>query len=477
MVNIMYGGTKSEMERLLKDATALSGINYDISNLNDVYEAIHVVQTELGITGTTALEAEETISGSISAMKSAYSNLVTGLADENANLELLVSNLVESAATVLDNLIPVIQNIVSSMVAIIPTMIDSIMTYLPSFLNTGVELLTSIAYGILEALPTLIQVLVDVGLMLIEKLVEFIPQLLEVGVSLLMSLIDGLVAATPELIPVIIDAILTMVDTLLDNIDSLIDSGISLILALADGLIEALPTLISKIPIIITQIMMAINRNSPKILSAGIQLIISLAGGLIKAIPKLIASVPTIIKNLVKAFTSFNWGSVGSDIIRGIAGGVSKMASFAVDAMKNVAKSMLGGIKKFFGIKSPSTVMEKVVGRMLPQGVAVGIEADTDEAVDAIDSMNKQILRASEPTMVNMLSGNQSMLGAQTPQTDVVGAKLDRLVGVFETTLDRLTNPDYQVVLDTGLVVGAMKADLDHALGREQKMKERGKGG
>ena len=479
MVNKMYGGTKTEMERLLKDAQAFSGVEYNISNLNDVYEAIHVVQTEMGITGTTALEAEETISGSVNAMKSAYDNFVVGLADSNANLEEMVNNLLDSALAVLDNLIPIIEQVINSMITILPSVIDKIVEYLPNLLDTGVVLLETLIYGLLSALPQLMDSALTIINTIVEKLLIMLPEIVAVGIELLASLLMGIADSLPTLIPVIIDAVLLIVDTLLDNIDLLIDSGIALLLGLADGLIQALPRLIDKIPVIIEKLLGAISRNYPKLLSAGIQLILQLAWGLIKAIPQLISKVPEIIKSVVSAFTSFNWLGVGGDIIKGIGNGVGKMANFAVDAAKNVAKNIFGGIKSFFGIKSPSTLMRDAIGKMIPQGLAVGIEADTGDAVDAIDDMNKQIMNANDPDLLNMMDGRptfstQDNMNQQAQNNYGLSAKFDRLVELFENTMNNLVNPNYQVVMNDGTLVGSLRPRMDTALGDEQKLKERG---
>lgn len=480
MVNKMYGGTKTEMERLLKDAQAFSGVKYNIDNLNDVYEAIHVVQTEMGITGTTALEAEETISGSVNAMKSAYDNFVVGLADSNANLEEMVNNLLDSALTVLDNLIPIIEQVINSMITILPSVIDKIVEYLPELLNTGVVLLETLIYGLLSALPQLMESALTIINTIVEKLIIMLPEIVAVGLELVASLLMGIADSLPTLIPLIIDAVLLIVDTFLDNIDLIIDSGIELLLGLADGLIQALPRLIDKIPVIIEKLLGALIRNYPKMLNAGIQLILQLAGGLIKAIPQLLSKIPEIIKGVVSAFTSFNWIGVGGDIIKGIGNGIGKMANFAVDAAKNVAKNIFGGIKSFFGIKSPSTLMRDAIGKMIPQGLAVGIEADTDDAVDAIDDMNKQIMNANDPDLLNMMSGVPTLITQERLQqqsqndNNSLSTKLNRLVEVFENTLDKIANPHYQMVLDSGVLVGELRGDIDRALGDEQENKERG---
>ena len=198
-----YGGTKEEMERLLEDAEKFSGQEYDISNLNDVYEAIHVVQTEMGITGTTAKEASSTISGSVSSMKAAWSNLVTGLADDNADFEQLTSDFVESVTTAGENIIPRIETTlqgVSSLVSsasstLIPLVIATLMANLPQLIVSGVELVIALVTGLLQALPQLIEAIPEIVKAVVEALKEAWPQIQEAGQGVVDALKDGILAA------------------------------------------------------------------------------------------------------------------------------------------------------------------------------------------------------------------------------------------------------------------------------------------
>ena len=175
-----YGGTKTEMERLLADAQKITGIKYDISNLNDVYQAIHVIQGELGITGTTAKEAATTIQGSASAMKSAWSNLLTGLADDNANMELLISNFINSVGTFASNLIPRIQEVLSTIVQLVIDNLPQIASAITNWMGTLVDNIISalppglqeIASAIKDGLVNAFQALIDIASGVIEKLSE-----------------------------------------------------------------------------------------------------------------------------------------------------------------------------------------------------------------------------------------------------------------------------------------------------------------
>ena len=213
-----YGGTKEEMERLLADAEKLSGQEYDISNLNDVYEAIHVVQTEMGITGTTAKEAATTIQGSTASMKSAWANLVTGLADDSADFDTLMSNFVDSVVTVGENIIPRIQTTIQGVTQlvsaastkIVPLVVDTLMQNLPALLTAGVDLVFALVNGMLDNIDTVIDCVLQLIDVIVDKLIDNLPKLIEGGVRLIIALAGGLIKAIPQLvknIPAIIAAI------------------------------------------------------------------------------------------------------------------------------------------------------------------------------------------------------------------------------------------------------------------------------
>lgn len=403
-----YGGTKSEMERLLADAEKFSGVKYDINNLNDVYQAIHVVQTEMGITGTTAKEANETISGSFGAMKSAWENLLTGLADGNANIGDLINNLVDSVITASDNVLPIIDNIVNSVMEALPTILNSIIEKLPEFLQQGTNIINSLIQGIQANLPSIMSAVMQIVTMIINTVIQNLPQILQMGIQIIVSLVQGIAQQLPTLIPEMVNAVILMVETLIDNIDLIIDAGIDLILGLADGLMEALPDLIDKIPVIIDKLIVAITDNLPKIIEMGITLIIKLAEGLIKAIPKLVAKIPQIITSLVKGIANYYskmlsiggelLGKVKDGIVKGISGmvdvgknlvqglwnGINNAKDWVLDKIKGFGKSVLNGIKSFFGIHSPSTVFRDDIGKNLALGLGEGFS-------DEMNTVNKEI--------------------------------------------------------------------------------------
>ena len=405
-----YGGTKEEMARLIKDASKMTdvqkelGIEVDASSMSfsNIANAISVVQTKMGITGTTAREASETISGSVASAKAAWQNLITVMAstdpEDISNLSSYVERFTDSVKTAAGNIIPVVSQaligigqVIQDLAPIIseqlPVLIE---TVLPSLLDAGTNLLMGVINGIITALPNLIDPVIQLITQFGNFIIENLPLLIDAALQIVKSLADGLATALPELIPAAIDMIMSIVDTLIDNIDMLIDAAIEIILALADGLIDALPRLIEKIPIIITKLLSAIIENAPKLISAGLELIISLGLGLIKAIPQLIKNLPQIITSIVEGLMGMigDIVEVGKNIVSGIWDGIKKMGQWIKDKVKGFFTGIVDGIKGLLGIHSPSKVFAGI-GEYMAEGLGEGwddaygkIERDINKDLD-----------------------------------------------------------------------------------------------
>ena len=444
-----YGGTKSEMERLLKDAQKISGVKYDISNLSDVYNAIHVIQGELGITGTTAKEASTTIQGSVASMKSAWSNLLTGVADDNADWGTLVNNFVDSVVTAGDNLLPRIEIAVEGIGLLIT---DGLALLLQKVVPMGMQLIQNLITGMANQLPDIIPSINNAMGMIINGIVAMLPQILQMGIQIIVSLVQGIAQSLPTLIPQMVDAVVTMVDTLLDNIDLIIDAGIQLLIGLADGLIEALPKLIDRIPEIIDKLVQAITNNLPKIIEAGIELTVKLAWGIVKAIPQLVSKIPQIISSLVSGIASYyskmwNIGKellgkvkdgitngisgmldVGKNLVKGLWNGINNAKDWVLDKIKGFGKSIVNGIKGIFGIHSPSTVFRDEIGVNLAKGIGVGFEDEMGNVNDTIQKSLPTDLDVS-PNL-NLNSNTTGNYGISDNYSALVNALQDALDGM-----------------------------------------------
>lgn len=440
-----YGGTKEEMQRLLADAEKLSGVKYDLSSYADIVEAIHVIQTEMGITGTTAKEASTTIQGSVAGMKAAWANLMVGMADDTQNFDMLLSNFIESIGTVADNLLPRIGVVIEGMGKLVAGLAPEIASALPTLTNEllpnlvelGVQSISALVQGIQENGDSLVAGALSIVGTLAEGIAELLPMVADTAASLAVSLADGLTESLPNIIPIAIETISTLVENLTENANTIIEAGIQIILALGEGLIAALPQLIETVPQIVINIANVINDNAPKLIDTALYLITRLAVGLVQAIPTLVVNIPKIIKAIVAAFMAFQWLNLGKQLIDGVANGVKKagesMATAAKNAfskfkakitgsevateLKNIGKYIIDGIvggiksslskianvagkikdtllsklKGLFKIASPSKLMKEEVGAYIGEGIAVGIEESGQMAVDAAEDVADKI--------------------------------------------------------------------------------------
>lgn len=251
---------------------------------------------------------------------------------------------------------------------------DQIGQILTMVQTKGPEVITNFCNGITAALPNLIAQ----GAMLLNNLLQAItanlPAIISGGISIVSTLISGIAQQLPTLIPTALMMIVTLVGSLLSNVGQIVDAGIDLLVGLAQGLVNALPQLINQAPTIIGQLATAIISNLPKILQAGIKIITILATGLVQAIPQLIGKIPAIISQIKNAFTSVNWGSVGMNIVKGIASGLTNAAKSLADAATNAASNALDWVKSKLGIHSPSRVFRDQVGKMMALGMGIGFE-------------------------------------------------------------------------------------------------------
>lgn len=384
-----YGGTKTEMERLLKDAQKISGIKYDINNLNDVFSAIHVIQQELGITGTTAKEASSTIEGSANAMKAAWSNFLVGMANENQNADQLVKNLVDTIISYVGNIGPRIIQTIPALAAGLAQLLNALATIIlekmPEFINSGMDSLLAFSEGFKSGIP------------------DFITQLL----NLIEQFVQNISASAP----------------------SIIQKGFEMLSNLVQGIINGIPVMIQKLPLIITTFANIINDNFPTILAKGAELLWELIKGILSVIPALIANIPAIIEAIWSTILAFNWlnlgknimnsfgkgiksmggyiktkgkeifnsvtnvfsslpsklSQIGKNLIQGLWNGINNAKTWILNNISGFTSSIVSGIKNFFGIHSPSKLMADEIGKFLPKGIAVGFEMAMPESIKDMD--------------------------------------------------------------------------------------------
>ena len=321
-----YGGTQAEMQRLLKDAEKISGVHYDLGNLADMYSAIHVIQKEMDITGTTAKEASTTLTGSFAAMKAAAENVLADWST-GADLTAPLQGLVETAQTFLvGNLLPMIGNVLAGIPELVYTLV-------PEILQSGTQLVTSLAQGFTEGIP------------------EFFS------------------TALPQL--------LAFTDQLRDNAASFVDAGLNLITQLINGLIAGLPDLIAYVPDIIINICGIINDNMPKILAEGVSIIVQLVVGIVKAVPDLLANWKKILQAVLSVISAINWLNIGKTILTGVANGVKSMGSSLLNAFKGGFSSALAWIKSLpsQAVQWGKNLIQSFINGLTGKGGAVGAGA------------------------------------------------------------------------------------------------------
>ena len=365
-----YGGTRGEMERLLADAEAISGVHYDISSLNDMFQAIHVIQTQLGVTGTTAQEAMSTISGSVNSAKMAIRNLISG--------EGTVDDVIETVTQAGTNLANAFVNIAPRIAEAIVGVINGLMPMLPGMIQTLLPVLVSSTVSLIKGV---VAVLPDI----IKTLSPMLPDIIEALLQGLVEISLALAEAMPDIVPVIIEGLVQALVALCENVDTLLEASIALIGGLVQGIAVALPILV---------------KNAPKIVQA-------LAKGLISAVGSL--------------------GDVGKNLIQGLWNGIKGSKDWIVNKVKDLGKSILNGLKNTLGIHSPSTEFA-FLGKMSILGYTEQLDDMKGELNDAIQSTF-----ALSPELTNASSLHYSPNVIVNNQMNMTTDPLGQVVGNIKT--------------------------------------------
>ena len=391
-----YGGTEEEMQRLFADAEKISGIKYDLSSYSDIVDAIHVVQTEMGITGTTAAEAATTIEGSANSMKSAWSNLLTGMSNENLNLGRLVKNVVDSVGAFADNLLPRLQTMLPRFAEGMTQLVNGLVPYVGPAMETLLPALVQgvggLVSGIVQALPAAVEAISAVVPMLVGQITTLLPQIVSAGVEIVSSLASGIGENLSALIPAAVDAIIEIASGLVANVDKIIIAAGQLIGGLTQGLIEAVPRLVYRLP----------------------EIIAAIAAGLLKGM----ASI----------------GMVGQQLVEGLFNGIANAASWLYEKIKGWASDVLDWIKGFFGIHSPSKVFADEVGKFIPPGITLGVEQAMPKAMRDMGAQLSALSAIPMPgsTTTNLGGVNIVVYGAQgqdvSELADIVMARMQNAV-------------------------------------------------
>nr|DAF05080.1 MAG TPA: tail tape measure protein [Caudoviricetes sp.] len=444
-----YGGTKGEMQRLLNDAEKLTGKKYDISSFSDVTQAIHAIQTQMGITGTTAKEAASTISGSFNMMKASAKDFLGNLTlgrDVSKSME----NLVASTGTFLSNLLPALGNIAKGLVNVIgttfpqmfskignslgasmPGLISKGLTMVTQFtaslrknagkfVSAGMEMLLKLAQGWANSMPVMIQKIPQIITNIAGLINDNAPKIMITGGKIIITLVKGLINAIPTLIaniPQILRAMwnaftafnwMSLGSTMISGIAGALRSGIGSLFSAAQSLCVTIVNAFINLPTVlfnagataIVHLIQGFRSAWGVITSIGGRIVVAVISGLVSLASRMWSSAKSAASRMLSAFRAVSWGSVGTHIISGIIRGIAGAAGKLFSSMKNLASKALSAAKKVLGINSPSRVFAAEVGRWIPAGIAVGVTKNSGILSSVMDDTAKSMTASFNPNLV-----------------------------------------------------------------------------
>jgi phage-related protein len=428
-----YGGTQAEMKRLLSDAQKITGQKYDISSFADITQAIHAIQTQMDITGTTAKEASTTISGSWGSLKAAFENTLVSLTAGGKMFDQSLDALVDSAKTFGQNVIPAITGALSgvgylidglapTIGEVIPPLINDLA---PTLANSAASLISSLVNGLVQNASQFSNCLNNIVVVAVTGLSAVVPKLLIATSQIVGNLMQGLSNSMPQIISGAVTLIEGLVDGLVDNVPLLAMGAVQLVTSLANGLIENLPRIIDAGVNLITGIISASYSMMPQIIQSGMQLVVNLAVGLVRAIPQLIAALPQIRGAIVKGFMSVNWFDLGLQLIKSIWEGIKSIGSEMWNGVKEKTSELWGGVK--------NVVSEKLNNiKSTYDAHGRGLKGATFAAIEGV----KEYYRTGYDA-INQLTGGKlgEIINAVGEKMEVVKSKFGEAFGNVKNTV------------------------------------------
>ena len=426
-----YGGTQEEMKRLLSDAEKLTGQRYDISSFADITQAIHAIQTQMDITGTTAKEASTTISGSWGSLKAAFQNVLVGLTTGGDMFDQSLDALINTAVTFGQNIIPAIKGALSGVGYLIeglapvigetiPPLINDLA---PTLANSAVSLISSLVNGLTQNATQFSECLSNMIIVAVAGISTVVPQLLDAASKIVSNLMQGLTNSMPQIVNGAVTLVEGLVNGLVNNIPLLIMGAVQLVASLANGLIANLPRIIDAGVNLITGIVSASYSMMPQIIQNGMQLVVNLAVGLVRAIPQLIAALPRITGAIVKGFKSVNWFDLGLQLIKSIWEGIKSIGSEMWNGVKEKTSELWGGVK--------NVVSEKLNNiKSAYDAHGGGLKGATFAAIEGV----KEYYRTGYDA-INQLTG-----GKLGEVVNAVGEKMEVVKGKFSEAFGNVKN-------------------------------------
>lgn len=450
-----YGGTKSELERLLSDAEKFSAAqgkvrDFSVDSYSDVVEAIHIVQDEMGITGTTAEEAATTIEGSVNKAKAAWDNWLAGFGNEDADMGVLTDQLVQSVVTAGENIIPRFGQIMSNLVT-------TVTTYAPQVgaaIMSGISQLDFTSIGLTAS---------DLILMLVDGIVQNLPMLASAALQIVMALGQGLIENGPQILASLGQLLLQLANFIIQNVPNILNAAVQFFGMLVQGIAQNAPTIIATLVSLLGQLIAQVISWAAQMLgqaiSAGAQFLSGLAGQLSQVpgrvaeflagvISTVIGWVTQFASNATSAASQFASNlinglasipdqviSIGSNIIQGLVNGITGAAGKLIDAVKGAVGDAIEGAKNLLGIHSPSRVFREI-GQYTMQGAALGVDDDADLLSKSTDNAMRGMISTAQdiavPGVGNVAGGESAVISWLAENLPAIIAEFTPVMGESE---------------------------------------------
>lgn len=395
------------------------------------------------------------------AYQDSLQNLQTGLTGLKNNM---IAEFLPGVTTVMDGLTAIVSGDSEGGLAVVEQGINDFVSNLtelaPKMLEIGASILQSFGQAILVNLPALLEAGLPIIMELGQGIIDHLPEIFDVSLQILLAVVNGISSNLDALIPAAVDAILTIVDSLIDNVDLMIDAAIALILGLAEGLISALPQLIERIPEIVIKIGSTLIENAPKILDAAIQLIVMLAKGLFEALPQLLGQLPELIMAIVNGVIGLagQMLEAGKELVAGIWEGIKSAWGKLVEDVKDLGGKLVDSVKGFFKIGSPSKLFADEVGQWIPEGIAVGIDANAESVSESVDDMVKDSVVKPSMDVLGEVSGSFIPAAMGMITAPAGNDNTDSLLGQYlPLLLDAIKNSKFDVNLDGNIIARSVR--------------------
>lgn len=404
-----YGGTASEMARLINDSGVLGdSVQVTAETVKDVpfdqvIEAIHEIQTKLGITGTSSEEAAKTIQGSMAMTKAAWENLLIALANPGEDITQPIQDLINAIVGegegegLINQILPAVEAVLTGIGQLIEQVVPELLDRLPQFLDENLPKLLESSLSILDSIiQALTQNADKIGEFITSLVLKFsdfviqnLPKIVKVGMTILTSLLTGLANAMPKLIPAIIKCIGLIVDTITDpdTLSKIIIASLDIVLAIVEGIVNNLEKIVNVVVQLTKNIQETLTKPEvlTKIITASFKLLLAVVQGIAKAGPDIIKALITLTGNMANQIIHTDWGSIGKNIIDGLLKGLKGAWNNLTSWWTNGFNSLIDGAEKLLQIGSPSKVFKRI-GGFTALGFGEGWKDEIDNIKDGMES-------------------------------------------------------------------------------------------